>query len=107
MAATPAPRRPVTSRRRTASRGTATVWVASTSRTCVVPMPKATAPSAPWAEVCESPQATVMPGWVRPSSGPTTWTMPWRPEPAARYRMPWAAALRSSSDTMASASPSA
>ena len=34
--------------------------------------------------VCESPQTMVMPGWVRPSCGPMTWTMPWLGEP-----MPW------------------
>ena len=39
-------------------------------------MPKASAPNAPWVEVCESPQTMVMPGLVRPSSGPMTWTMP-------------------------------
>ena len=54
----------------------ASVWVASTSRTCEVPMPKAIAPNAPCVEVCESPQAIVMPGWVSPSCGPITCTMP-------------------------------
>ena len=39
-------------------------------------MPKASAPKAPWVEVCESPQTMVMPGLVRPSSGPMMWTMP-------------------------------
>ena len=58
-------------RRGTASR--------STSRTCVVPMPKAMAPTAPWVEVWLSPHAIVMPGWLRPSSGPITWTMPCLP----------------------------
>ena len=53
--------------------------VASTSRTCVVPMPKAMAPTAPWVEVWLSPQAMVIPGWLRPSSGPITWTMPCLP----------------------------
>ncbi|MCK7524004.1 MAG: hypothetical protein MZV64_43450 [Ignavibacteriales bacterium] len=42
-----------------------------------MPMPKATAPKAPCVEVWLSPQAIVMPGCVRPSSGPMTWTMPW------------------------------
>jgi hypothetical protein len=41
-------------------------------------MPCASAPNAPWVEVCESPQTTVMPGRVAPCSGPITWTMPWR-----------------------------
>src|SRR3989454_955273 len=53
--------------------------VARTSRTCVVPMPKAMAPTAPWVEVWLSPQAMVMPGWLSPSSGPITWTMPCLP----------------------------
>ena len=57
------------------------VWVASTCSTSLVPMPKASAPKAPWVEVCESPQTIVMPGWVTPSSGPITCTMPWRAEP--------------------------
>ena len=56
-------------------------WVASTISTSLVPMPKASAPNAPWVAVCESPHTMVMPGWVRPSSGPMTWTMPWRSEP--------------------------
>jgi len=29
-----------------------------------------------WVDVCESPQTIVMPGWVMPSCGPMTWTMP-------------------------------
>ena len=41
-------------------------------------MPKASAPKAPWVEVWLSPQTIVIPGWVTPSSGPITWTMPWR-----------------------------
>ncbi len=40
-------------------------------------MPKASAPNAPCVAVCESPQTIVMPGWVRPSCGPITCTMPW------------------------------
>ena len=39
-------------------------------------MPNASAPNAPWVEVWESPHTMVMPGWVRPSWGPTTCTMP-------------------------------
>ncbi len=65
--------------RRTLSLLIAIVWVASTSRTWVVPMPKAIAPKAPWVAVWESPQAMVVPGWVMPCSGPTTWTMPCLP----------------------------
>ena len=61
--------------------GCASVWVASTCSTSLVPMPKASAPNAPWVAVWESPQTIVMPGWVTPSSGPITCTMPWRSEP--------------------------
>ena len=39
-------------------------------------MPNAIAPNAPCVEVWLSPHAIVMPGCVRPSSGPMTWTMP-------------------------------
>ena len=53
------------------------VWVASTCSTSLVPMPKASAPKAPWVEVWLSPHTIVMPGSVRPCSGPITWTMPW------------------------------
>ena len=53
--------------------------VASTSRICVVPMPKAIAPNAPWVLVCESPHAIVVPGWVIPCSGPTMCTIPCLP----------------------------
>ena len=56
--------------------------VASTCSTSLVPMPKASAPNAPWVAVWLSPQTIVMPGWVTPSSGPITWTMPWRSEPS-------------------------
>ena len=62
--------------RRTLGLPIAMVWVARTSRTWLVPMPKAIAPKAPWVEVWESPQAIVVPGWVIPCSGPTIWTMP-------------------------------
>ena len=44
-------------------------------------MPKAKAPKAPCVAVWLSPQTTVMPGWVRPSSGPMTWTTPRSSEP--------------------------
>ena len=68
--------RPLTLMRRTFSGSIARHCDASTSRTCEVPMPNAIAPNAPWVEVWLSPQAIVMPGWVSPSSGPMTWTMP-------------------------------
>ena len=57
------------------------VWVASTCSTSLVPMPNASAPNAPWVEVWLSPQTIVIPGWVRPCSGPMMWTMPWPGSP--------------------------
>ena len=57
-------------------------WVASTCSTSLVPMPKASAPKAPWVAVWLSPQTIVIPGWVTPSSGPMTWTIPWCSEPS-------------------------
>ncbi len=57
-------------------------WVASTCSTSEVPMPKASAPKAPCVEVWLSPQTIVIPGCVTPSSGPITWTIPWRSEPS-------------------------
>ena len=38
------------------------VCVAKTCSTSDVPIPKASAPKAPWVDVCESPQTIVMPG---------------------------------------------
>ncbi len=51
-------------------------WLASTWPTSLVPIPNASAPKAPCVLVCESPQTMVRPGWVTPSSGPITWTIP-------------------------------
>ena len=64
-------------------RAWSSVWVASTCSTSEVPIPNASAPNAPWVEVCESPQTIVIPGWVSPSSGPITWTIPSLPLPVA------------------------
>ena len=69
-------------------------WVASTSRTWLVPMPKAMAPTAPWVEVWLSPQAMVMPGWLRPSSGPITCTIPCRPLSRSNRGSPKSRVLR-------------
>ncbi len=80
---------------------------ASTSRTWLVPMPKATAPKAPWVLVWLSPQAIVMPGCVSPSSGPMTWTMPWCPVARSKRRMPNSWQLRSMARIMPSAWSSA
>ncbi len=77
------------------------VWVASTCSTSLVPMPKASAPNAPWVEVWLSPQTMVRPGWVSPSCGPMTCTMPWSRSPMGASRMPNSAALRRSASTCA------
>ena len=54
------------------------VWVASTCSTSEVPMPCASAPKAPCVEVWLSPHTMVVPGSVKPCSGPITCTMPCR-----------------------------
>ena len=51
-------------------------------------MPCASAPNAPWVEVWLSPQTMVVPGRVKPCSGPMTWTMPWRLSNSLKYSMP-------------------
>ena len=68
--------------------GRGSVCVARTCSTSEVPIPKASAPKAPWVEVWLSPHTIVMPGCVTPSSGPMTWTMPSRPLPVAYSGMP-------------------
>ena len=70
-------------------------------------MPKATAPNAPWVEVWLSPQAMVIPGCVRPSSGPITWTMPCRSSLRSHNGTPNSRQLRSSAVIIASAMASA
>lgn len=57
------------------------VCVASTCSTSDVPMPNASAPNAPCVAVCESPQTMVMPGSVKPCSGPIMCTTPCRSSP--------------------------
>ena len=54
------------------------VWVASTCSTSDVPMPNARAPNAPWVAVWLSPHTMVVPGRVKPCSGPMMWTIPLR-----------------------------
>ena len=75
------------------------VWVASTCSTSLVPMPNASAPNAPCVEVCESPQTIVMPGWVNPSCGPITCTMPWPASPIGCSSMPNSAVFLRSAST--------
>ena len=53
--------------------------MASTCSTSDVPIPNASAPNAPCVAVWLSPHTMVIPGCVRPSSGPMTWTIPSRP----------------------------
>src|SRR4051794_15415066 len=62
-------------------------------------MPNASAPNAPCVAVWLSPQTIVIPGCVRPSSGPITWTIPWRSEPSEYSGTPNSAQLRSSVST--------
>ena len=68
-------------------------WVARTCSTSLVPMPKASAPNAPCVAVWLSPQTIVMPGWVTPSSGPMTCTMPWCSLPSEKSGTPNSAQL--------------
>ena len=76
FAVTPGGRSPSTVTAIVPGRGWVRVWVASTCSTSLVPMPKASAPNAPCVDVWLSPHTIVMPGWVRPCSGPMMWTMP-------------------------------
>ncbi len=82
-------------------------WVASTSRTWLVPMPKAIAPTAPCVAVWLSPHAMVMPGWVRPSSGPITCTIPCLPLSSPKNGTPLCCALRVRWTVISSATSSA
>ena len=75
------------------------VWVASTCSTSLVPMPKASAPNAPWVAVWLSPQTIVMPGSVRPCSGPMMCTMPCPGSPIGKFVMPNSAAFWRSTST--------
>ena len=50
-------------------------------------------------DVWLSPHTTVMPGWVRPSCGPTTWTMPCSTSPIGYSRIPNSSQLRRSVST--------
>ena len=74
---------------------------ASTISTSDVPMPNATAPTAPWVEVWESPHTMVMPGSERPRSGPTTWMMPFLGFIMPKYVSPKSAAFLANVSTCA------
>ncbi len=62
-------------------------------------MPKARAPKAPWVEVWLSPQTIVVPGRVKPCSGPITCTMPWRTSRMPNSSTPNSSQLRVSVST--------
>ena len=64
------------------------VCVASTCSTSDVPMPCASAPNAPCVAVWLSPHTMVVPGSVKPCSGPMMCTMPWRGSRSSKYSMP-------------------
>ena len=70
------------------------VWVARTISTSLVPIPNASAPKAPCVLVCESPHTMVIPGWVSPSCGPMTWTIPCEGSADAVERHPELGAVR-------------
>ena len=96
LGVTPAPSRPATSIAQVRGFFCSRHCVARTWLTSVVPMPKARAPNAPWVEVWLSPQTMVLPGRVRPSSGPMMCTMPRRESCRPSSSMPKSAQLRSS-----------
>ena len=106
FAVTPGGNSPSTLTRRTFGFARARVPVARTWATCDVPMPSAMVPKAPWVLVWLSPHTTVIPGWVRPRSGPTTWTMPWSPESGVSSRTPKSRQFRSMASIISSASAS-
>ena len=76
LALTPAGSSPFTSTLIHLGRLCGNVCVAKTCSTSLVPMPNANAPNAPCVAVWLSPHTMVMPGRVRPCSGPMTCTMP-------------------------------
>ena len=94
FAVTPAPSSPSTVIDMVPGFACGSVWVASTCSTSLVPMPNARAPKAPCVEVCESPHTIVMPGRLRPCSGPMTWTIPRLGSPMPNRRTPNSSQLR-------------
>ncbi len=98
---TPAPSRPSRRMRSVFGLRCHKVCVASTCATSLEPMPKASAPSAPWVDVWLSPQTISIPGCERPCSGPITCTMPWRTSCRPKSSMPVSRVLRSSASAIA------
>ena len=87
FALTWSPSRPSTVTRIVFGRRCRIVCVASTCTASDEPMPHATAPSAPCVHVWLSLQTIRAPGSDSPSSGKTTWTMPWRPSAVSKSWM--------------------
>mmetsp|Transcript_27314 Transcript_27314/g.37638 ORF Transcript_27314/g.37638 Transcript_27314/m.37638 type:complete len:227 (-) Transcript_27314:458-1138(-) len=73
---TPKPSSPSTKTRMFFALDCTSVCVANTCSTSLVPIPKARAPNAPCVAVCESPHTMVVPGKVKPCSGPIICTIP-------------------------------
>ena len=91
LAVTPVGRMPSKITRIDAGRLTRSVPVASACSTSVDPMPHASAPTAPCVQLWLSGATSVSPGRTMPSSGETTWTMPWSGWPMSNSVMPAAA----------------
>ncbi|CAB4791903.1 unannotated protein [freshwater metagenome] len=96
FAVTPSGSLPSTVTARVPGRAWGSVCVARTCSTSLVPIPNASAPKAPCVDVWLSPQTMVIPGCVRPCSGPMTCTMPWPGCPIAWQRTPNSSQLRAS-----------
>ena len=73
-------------------RFSASVCVASTCTSSVVPVARPSAPTPPTVQAWLSGQATVLPGKAMPSSGEMTCTMPWNALSVPSSRMPSSAA---------------
>mmetsp|Transcript_32545 Transcript_32545/g.80237 ORF Transcript_32545/g.80237 Transcript_32545/m.80237 type:complete len:214 (+) Transcript_32545:1735-2376(+) len=96
---TPSMKGPSTLMRMFLSLFCSSVCVASTCSTSDVPMPNASAPNAPCVAVWESPHTTVVPGSVKPCSGPMMCTMPWRLSLSPKYVNPNSCTFSSSANT--------
>ena len=91
LAVTPAGSTPSKVTRSDGGRLMRSVPVASACSASVDPMPHASAPTAPCVQVWLSGATSVSPGSTSPSSGDTTWTMPWSGWPMSNRVMPAAA----------------